>query len=43
LAVADELNITLDTDPSQTSLNGATQFNEVAPTQHPTQHEQEPE
>ena len=41
LAVADELNITLDTDPSQTSGNGATQFSPVAPTEHPTQHEEE--
>jgi capsid protein len=41
LAVADELNITLDTDPSQTSGNGATQFSPVASTEHPTQHQEE--
>ena len=43
LALADELNITLDTDPSQTSLNGSSQYVPVAPTEHPVQHEQEPE
>ena len=41
LAVADELNITLDTDPSQTSGNGSVQPQPVAPTEHPTQHEEE--
>lgn len=43
LAVADELGIVLDTDPSQVSNNGVTQPTPVPPTQHPVQHEEEPE
>jgi len=43
LAVADELGIVLDTDPSQVSNNGVSQPLPVAPTEHPTNHGDEPE
>jgi len=43
LAVADELGIVLDTDPSQVSNNGVSQPLPVAPTEHPTDHGDEPE
>jgi len=43
LAVADELGIVLDTDPSQVSNNGVSQPTPVPPTEHQVQHEEEPE
>lgn len=43
LAVADELGIVLDTDPSQVSNNGVTQPTPVPATQQPVQQVQEPE
>ena len=38
LAVADELGIVLDTDPSQVSSNGISQSVPYPPTQHPLEH-----
>ena len=43
LAIADELGIVLDTDPSQVSNNGVSQPVPVPPTEHPVEHEEEPE
>jgi capsid protein len=43
LAVADELGIVLDTDPSAVSNNGTAQPVPFAETEHPVEHEEEPE
>ena len=43
LAVADELGIVLDTDPSQVSNSGVSQPVPVPETEHPVEHEEEPE
>jgi len=43
LAVADELGIVLDTDPSQVSNSGVSQPVPVPATEHPVEHEEEPE
>ena len=43
LAVADELGIVLDTDPSAVSNNGTAQPIPVPETEHPVEHEEEPE
>ena len=43
LAVADELGIVLDTDPSQVSNNGVSQPVPYPNTEHPVEHEEEPE
>jgi len=43
LAVADELGIVLDTDPSAVSNNGVTQPVSVPPTEHPVEHVEESE
>jgi len=43
LAIADELGIILDTDPSAVSNNGVTQPTPVPSTEHPEQHGEEPE
>ena len=43
LAVADELGIVLDTDPSQVSNNGVSQPVPIPPTENPVQQTEEPE
>lgn len=43
LAVADELGIVLDTDPSAVSNNGTAQSVPFAETEHPVEHAEEPE